>query len=256
PQTWNRYAYVTNRPLTSVDALGLDPVSENGHDCLFYGPPNPGTGDAEYDGEGTCPGAGNPSNAFTSGDPFQKFGSPQADALKRYENQVICGINPGTCDTDPNAKVDITVTCAGENIVDFTCLFPDSAITQGGLYYSGWHATAATLGQAGQLAAPGVHFAEYGTLVFFTAESTITNPGGTVTVSRWGRPGLEAGDWVMKGEANYWNYLKSGKWDPGPWNEFAPYNSGQEFTVPSDTLEWPSGWEFIKGILGQRIYVP
>src|SRR5579884_25577 len=32
-------------------------------------------------------------------------------------------------------------------------------------------------------------------------------PDDLITVSRWGRPGLEPGDWVMKGPANRWNYL-------------------------------------------------
>jgi hypothetical protein len=77
-----------------------------------------------------------------------------------------------------------------------------------------------------------------------------------VTVARWGRPGLQAGDWVMKGEANYMNYILSGKFDPGPWNQFASFASGQEFQVAATSLYWPSGWEFFKGILGQRIYWP
>ncbi len=42
--------------------------------------------------------------------------------------------------------------------------------------------------------------------------------GEMCTVSRWGRAGLEPEDWVMKGDANFFNYLKSGKWDPGRWN--------------------------------------
>jgi len=70
PQTWNRYAYVANRPLTSVDALGLETaVSENGYDCQFYSLPDPGTGDPEYDGEGTCPS----SDDSSGDDPSQIF---------------------------------------------------------------------------------------------------------------------------------------------------------------------------------------
>jgi hypothetical protein len=77
-----------------------------------------------------------------------------------------------------------------------------------------------------------------------------------VTVGRWGRDGLEAGDWVMKGGCNLWNYIFSGKWDPNPLNWPAAFDSGEEFTVPANTLSWPSGWEFLKGIVGQRIYDP
>jgi hypothetical protein len=60
----------------------------------------------------------------------------------------------------------------------------------------------------------------------------------------------------MKGTSNRWNYFWSGKWDPGPWNQFARFSSGQTFKVPSLTLKWPGGWEFIKGLLGQRVYKP
>ncbi|MGQ9651338.1 MAG: RHS repeat domain-containing protein [Phycisphaerae bacterium] len=76
-----------------------------------------------------------------------------------------------------------------------------------------------------------------------------------ITVSRWGRPGLQPGDWIMKGPANGSNYFWSGKWDPFPWNRLAPFSSGQEFLVPSSSLFWPPGWEFFKGLVGQRIYV-
>ncbi|MBX9791852.1 MAG: hypothetical protein K2Y37_23260 [Pirellulales bacterium] len=84
-------------------------------------------------------------------------------------------------------------------------------------------------------------------------------PNALVPVSRWGRPGLETNDWVMRGPADWWNYTWSGKWQP--WdpvfrNEFAPFGCGQEFAVPPSTLEWPGGaFGIPKGILGQRIYV-
>jgi hypothetical protein len=80
-------------------------------------------------------------------------------------------------------------------------------------------------------------------------------PSAMTTVSRWGRPGLETNDWVMRGPPSYTNYVLSGKWDPLPWNHFARYPSGQRYTVPANTLEWPHGWQHYKGIFGQRIYV-
>ena len=77
-----------------------------------------------------------------------------------------------------------------------------------------------------------------------------------VPVARWGRPGLQAGDWVMKGGTSYQNYVLSGKWQPGFTNQFAPYSSGQTFMVSPSTLSWPGGPLGIpKAILGQRIYV-
>ncbi len=81
-----------------------------------------------------------------------------------------------------------------------------------------------------------------------------------VTVSRWGREGLQAGDWVMKGSVNRSNYILSGKYQPQSWpgnNIPASFSSGQEFTVPSTTLHTPNGvLGQIKGTLGQRIYNP
>jgi RHS repeat-associated protein len=83
---------------------------------------------------------------------------------------------------------------------------------------------------------------------------------GTVTVSRWGREGLEAGDWVMKGDKTAVNYLKSGKWDPFPWNQPAKFSSGQSFEVAKDAVKLPQSEGIIgkvKGwLLGQRQYLP
>ena len=81
----------------------------------------------------------------------------------------------------------------------------------------------------------------------------------TVPVSRWGRLGLQPGDWVMNEPKNPWNYLRSGKWQPGWGNEFAPYGSGMQYEVPPSALQWSSGWGLDgrwKGLFGQRIYNP
>jgi len=77
------------------------------------------------------------------------------------------------------------------------------------------------------------------------------------TVSHWGRSGLQEGDWVMKGGKNGWNYVWSGKWQPGMGNEFAPYKTGREYLVPSSWVHWPQGRGFdgwVKGLFGQRKY--
>jgi len=80
-----------------------------------------------------------------------------------------------------------------------------------------------------------------------------------VPVSRWGREGLQPGDFVMKGPANYWNWLRSFKWERTPYNQFAPLASGRTYPVPASSIRWPRGrgmdgrW---KGLFGQRIYDP
>ncbi|WP_028315502.1 RHS repeat domain-containing protein [Desulfatibacillum aliphaticivorans] len=86
-------------------------------------------------------------------------------------------------------------------------------------------------------------------------------------VSRWGREGLEDGDFVMKGGKNALNYIKSGKWQKGMGNTRASYSSGSEYMVPTNSLKPPSQaatatfWDkglfgHIKSAMGQRSYRP
>ena len=82
-----------------------------------------------------------------------------------------------------------------------------------------------------------------------------------VEVARWGRPGLEAGDWVMEGGKTPLNYRLSGKWQNGFGNEFASFESGEAFTVPRGDLYSPSGLNPFDGRLkslvpGQMRYYP
>lgn len=85
-----------------------------------------------------------------------------------------------------------------------------------------------------------------------------------VVVSRWGREGLQAGDWVMKGQKNLLNYVLSFKWQPGLGNEFASFKSGVEYLVPRYSVVWPKAKTFgqavvdgvWKGIFNQRMYFP
>ena len=84
-------------------------------------------------------------------------------------------------------------------------------------------------------------------------------------VTRYGRPGLQPGDWVMPGKNTISNYIKSCKWQPGFGNEFAPMSSGQTFIVPKNTVKWPTVGEGlfesivegpVNGLFGQRQYYP
>jgi hypothetical protein len=77
---------------------------------------------------------------------------------------------------------------------------------------------------------------------------------GPTVVSHWGSKGLQNPSWVMKGKPSPGTYFRSGKWSRLGGNQVAPYGSGHEFTVPSDMLSYPSGWEVFKGGFGQRIY--
>ncbi len=80
-----------------------------------------------------------------------------------------------------------------------------------------------------------------------------------VPVSRWGRPGLRPGDWVMNGPPNRTNYVLSFKWDPNPTNIRAPFAAGEGYLVPPSSVRWPGGWGldgWWKGLFGQRRYIP
>jgi RHS repeat-associated protein len=78
-------------------------------------------------------------------------------------------------------------------------------------------------------------------------------------VSRWGREGLEAGDWVMPGGKSPLNYVLSGKWQPGAGNEFARFSSGSSHYVPKASLKTPTGGGidgWIKALFNQKKYEP
>jgi hypothetical protein len=105
----------------------------------------------------------------------------------------------------------------------------------------------------------------YRTPVAASEEPGRTSLGDLVPVSRWGRPGLRPGDWVMRGNPTRLNYFLSFKWDPT--QEIAAPSSGQAFMVPRLSIkspglwemtkggqEWPTGW--IKGLFAQKKYVP
>lgn len=99
----------------------------------------------------------------------------------------------------------------------------------------------------------------YGTMLLPGGGPAKGIKGGTVIVSRWGREGLQAGDWVMKGGVTRWNYLRSFKWQPGLGNQFADFASGRAYEIPASSLKWPRGWGidgWWKGLFGQRRYVP
>ena len=87
-----------------------------------------------------------------------------------------------------------------------------------------------------------------------------------VTVTRWGRPGLEGGDFVMRGGPSRLNYLLSGKGQPGISNNRAAFDSAEVFRVPANTLRSGSQagsaglldkvFAPLKYPLGQRSYRP
>ena len=86
------------------------------------------------------------------------------------------------------------------------------------------------------------------------------NGNRLVSVTRWGRPGLQSGDWVMRGKNTWFNYIRSCKWDfISPTNKFAPKSIGETFLVPLKTLHPPKGFGIDgcwKVLFGQWRYWP
>lgn len=78
--------------------------------------------------------------------------------------------------------------------------------------------------------------------------------GSHSLVSQWGQESLCTSGWVLKGATNYPTYFFTRKWQRGLGNIYAPYPGGKPYHVPNNELEWPSGWERWKGLLGQRRY--
>jgi hypothetical protein len=83
------------------------------------------------------------------------------------------------------------------------------------------------------------------------------------TVTSWAdegiTPDLNPGRWVQLGEATTSNFWRTGL--PGPKltlnplkleGSKVPFSNSVTGQVPASSLQWPSGWEKWKGILGQR----
>lgn len=84
-----------------------------------------------------------------------------------------------------------------------------------------------------------------------------------MTVTSWAStgviPDLATGRWVMTGGATRWNYIKTGLWGPqyekgiGFYKTTVPFSNSITGQVSSASLQWPRGWEAVKGVLGQRV---
>jgi hypothetical protein len=90
---------------------------------------------------------------------------------------------------------------------------------------------------------------------------------GMARVTSWAdegiTPDLNPGRWVQMGDATNWNFIKTGlggpkiyRTDKFPFftkeSSRVPFANSVTGEVPTSSLRWPSGWEKIKGILGQR----
>ena len=74
----------------------------------------------------------------------------------------------------------------------------------------------------------------------------------TVTVCRFGSP-IARGTWVQIGSPSVGTWIRSGM---AEYVSYPVWKASAEIleNVPKSVLRWPSGWEWLKGFLGQQIY--
>ena len=250
PQTWNGYAYVGNNPVNLVDPSGLgffDFLGNFVHNVLVAA-------------SGGLWGV--VTSAIEGHAPPPSFaGLPGVDSL------LSCGGPFGNCGGIGGVWTEESTI--GPSVQDpgrFIFSFQDQRRICGDFYCDqNGHLLEAIPAHMMDASDPGANMA-----IVSLGQSLVAPMfrfSTTVTVSRWGRAGLEGGDWVMKGAGTRWNYFWLGKWEP-EWvgrllgyrpNLPAPFSSGASYKVPASAVRWPSGLGldgYLKGLLGQRIYKP
>ena len=73
-----------------------------------------------------------------------------------------------------------------------------------------------------------------------TSTHMAINDSIKIPVSHWGSQEIQPGSYVVMGENSFFNYFRSGKWQPGFGNQFASPKSGFTVYVSPETLKAPS----------------
>jgi hypothetical protein len=272
PQSWNRYNYVESDPANKYDPSGLSAIgfcagstsagmgSAVEAMCAMMFGPRPSIAEL-YNSSGEALGMADGSGG---GSMIGRMGGETAAAeTDHVMGTVVPGYirsaltrNPVLTEAVlPPGAVSATITYGNHDrssaILSALTVLPEMFWTgfgnmllnddpKGALQVAGSIALAVGPGQVARL-----------------LSGSQTAIDGSVLVSRWGSE-IQPGSWVMRGEANWFNYALSGKWQPGMGNQFAPFSSGVSSWVPRSSLQVGReyGLGLLKAPLGQSVYSP
>ena len=170
---------------------------------------------------------------------FETGGFVQKDLILSKVRYIYCANNPINA-VDPNGQILLPILM-GAAVGALTGIIYEAYLDwrEDGHFNHPWQDYAVS-GGVGAFAGAAVSGAGGFLLRPFT--------GAVVEVTRWGSP-ITTGSWVMVGRPDLRNYILSGAVELG-----YKFENFYTATVPGEYLRYPSGWEWIKGLIGQRIY--